>query len=123
MLFGSETTIYSVQIQAQRYYDPAVPWETVLVTHSYDEALECADGNAGYGWQVRVLRYNAQCDVLRTYRLTQGEEERAKAVADAIARNAAHRADDVGDDAAAFRYQRRRRLFSRLRADMRGGKA
>ena len=99
MLFGSETKIYVVQIQAQRYYDPAAPWETVLVTHSYDEAVECADGNGGSGMQARVLRYAIQCSVLRTYRLTRGEEERAKAVADAIARNAAaHRADEDGDD-------------------------
>lgn len=86
MLFGSETKIYVVQIQAQRYYDPAAPWETVLVTHSYDEAVECADGNAGHGVQARVLRYDVQCCVLRTYQRTRYEEERAKAVADAIAR-------------------------------------
>lgn len=65
MTLGSETKIYVVQIQAQRYYDPAVPWETVLVTHSEDAALECADGNAGYGMQVRALRYDVQCSVLR----------------------------------------------------------
>ena len=104
MTLGAETKIYVVQIQAQ-HYDPAfrnfraiqlagVPWETVLVTYSYDEAVECADGNAGYGMQARVLRYAIQRDVLRTYRLTQGAEERAKAVADAIAR--ARRADDDG---------------------------
>lgn len=101
MTLGAETKIYVVQIQPQRYYDPAVPWETVLVTHSYDEAVECADGNGGSGMQARVLRYAVQCCVLRTYRITRGEEERAKAVADAIARNAAraaHRADDDGDD-------------------------
>lgn len=101
MTLGAETKIYVVQIQPQRYYDPKVTWETVLVTHSYDEAVECADGNAGCGMQARVLRYHVQCCVMRTYRLTRGEEERAKAVADAIARNAAraaHRADDDGDD-------------------------
>lgn len=86
MLFGAETKIYVVQIQAHRYYDPQAPWETVLVTHSEDAAMECADGNAGHGMQSRVLRYDVQCSVLRMYRLTQGDEERAKAVADAIAR-------------------------------------
>lgn len=111
MTLGAETKIYVVQIQAQRYYDPAVPWETVLVTHSYDDAVECADGIGGSrtesscGMQARVLRYAVQCSVLRTYRLTRGEEERAKAVADAIARRKAKRAaecaddDDDGDDA------------------------
>lgn len=86
MLFGSETKIYVVQIQAQRYYDPAAPWETVLITHSEDAAMECADGNAGHGVQARVLRYDVQCCVLRTYQRTRYEDERAKAVADAIAR-------------------------------------
>lgn len=99
MTLGAETKIYVVQIQPQRYYDPDVPWETVLVTHSYDEAVECADGigsrtESSYGMQARVLRYAVQCCVMRTYRLTRDEEERAKAVADAIAR--AHRADDDG---------------------------
>lgn len=98
MLLGAETKIYAVQIQPQRYYDPAVPWENVLVTHSEDAALECADGNAGYGMQVRVLRYDVQCSVLRTYRLTQGEEARAKEVADAIARRNAARATECADD-------------------------
>lgn len=91
MLLGSETKIYVVQIQTQRYYDPAVAWETVLVTHSYDEAVECADGigsrtESSYGVQARVLRYDVQCCVLRTYQRTRYEDERAKAVADAIAR-------------------------------------
>jgi hypothetical protein len=95
MTLGAETKIYAVQIQNCRYYDPAAPWETVLCTHSEDAALECADGNAGHGVQARVLRYDVQCRVLRLYRLTQDEEDRAKAVADAIAR--AHRADDNGE--------------------------
>lgn len=108
MTLGAETKIYVVQIQAQRYYDPKVPWETVLVTHSYDEAVECADGigsrtESSCGMQARVLRYYVQCCVMRTYRLTRGEEERAREVADAIARRNAARAtecaDDDGDDA------------------------
>ena len=68
MTLGAETKIYAVQIQDCRYYDPAAPWETVLCTHSEDAAMECADGNAGHGERTRY------------------EEERAKAVADAIAR-------------------------------------
>lgn len=95
MLLGAETKIYVVQIQAQRYYDPQTPWETVLVTHSEDAAIECADGNAGHGMQARVLQYHVQCSVLRLYRLTQGEEASAKAVADAIARA---NADDAQRD-------------------------
>lgn len=86
MTLGAETKIYAVQIQGRRYYDPAAPWETVLVTHSEDAAMECADGNAGHGVQARVMRYDVQCLVLRTYKRTRYEEERAKAVADAIAR-------------------------------------
>lgn len=100
MLLGAETKIFVVQIQAQRYYDPAFPWETVMVTHSEDAALECADGNAGYGMQARVLRYDVQCSVLRLYRLTRGEEERAMAVADAIARRNAKRAAECADEEA-----------------------
>ena len=86
MTFGIETKIYVVQIQAQRYYDPTAPWETVMVTHDHDEAVECADGNAGHGMQARVLRYDVQCSVLRLYRLTRGGEDRARDVAEAIAR-------------------------------------
>ena len=86
MTLGAETKIYAVQIQDCRYYDPAAPWETVLCTHSEDAAMECADGNAGHGVQARVLRYDVQCCVLRTYQRTRYEDERAKAVADAIAR-------------------------------------
>ena len=86
MTLEGETKIYVVQIQARRYYDPAAPWDTVMVTHDHDEAVECADGNAGHGMQARVLRYDVQCRVLRLHRLTQYAEERAKEVADAIAR-------------------------------------
>lgn len=97
MTLGAETKIYAVQIQARRYYDPAAPWETVMVTHSEDAAMECADGNAGHGVQARVMRYDVQCAVLRMYRLTQGEEARAKEVAARAAECAVrslHRADD-----------------------------